>query len=166
MTRRDLAIELIVFSRNYTLRLIDATPREDWFRQPAGGVTHVAWQVGHLAMAQYRLGMERIRGRRSDDADLISDEFLQQFGKGSRPDADAAAFSSAEAIKTVFDRVHQRLLQELPSLPDSELDQPVLKPHPLVKTKWWALLWLAQHEAVHAGQIGLVRRLLGYEPLW
>jgi hypothetical protein len=46
------------------------------------------------------------------------------------------------------------------------LDKPVLKPHPLVKTKLWALLWCAQHEAVHAGQIGLLRRQLGYLPLW
>jgi hypothetical protein len=40
------------------------------------------------------------------------------------------------------------------------------EPHPLVKTKLWALLWCAQHESVHAGQIGLLRRQLGYSPLW
>jgi uncharacterized damage-inducible protein DinB len=46
------------------------------------------------------------------------------------------------------------------------VDQPVLKPHPLVKTNLWALLWCAQHEAVHAGQIELLRRQLGYAPVW
>jgi uncharacterized damage-inducible protein DinB len=65
-----------------------------------------------------------------------------------------------------FDRVHQQTLAELQGLTESELDKTVLKPHPLVKTKLWALLWCAQHEAVHAGQIGLLRRQLGYAPLW
>jgi uncharacterized damage-inducible protein DinB len=46
------------------------------------------------------------------------------------------------------------------------LDEPVLTPHSLVKTKFEALLWCAQHEGVHAGQIGLLRRLLGYPPVW
>jgi hypothetical protein len=41
----------------------------------------------------------------------------------------------------------------------------IARPHPLVRTKLWALLWCAQHEAVHAGQIGLLRRQLGHAPL-
>jgi uncharacterized damage-inducible protein DinB len=36
----------------------------------------------------------------------------------------------------------------------------------LAQTKRASLLWCAQHELVHAGQIGLLRRLLGYPPLW
>ena len=66
----------------------------------------------------------------------------------------------------MFDRVHGQALRELPGLDEGDLDRPVLRPHPLVQTKLWALLWCAQHEAVHAGQIGLLRRQLGYPPLW
>ena len=28
---------------------------DEWFQQPAAGITHLAWQVGHLAMARIRL---------------------------------------------------------------------------------------------------------------
>lgn len=38
MSRLQLAIEEIVFARNYTLGLLDQTGTEDWFRQPPGGV--------------------------------------------------------------------------------------------------------------------------------
>jgi hypothetical protein len=62
MSRLQLAIEQIAFARNYTIRLLDQTEAADWFRQPPGGITHIAWQVGHLAIAQYRLALERIRG--------------------------------------------------------------------------------------------------------
>jgi hypothetical protein len=166
MSRLDLAIKQIVFARNYTIRLLDNTKLEDWFRQPPAGITHIAWQVGHLAMAQYRMALERIRGKRPGDPDVISDGFLKLFGKESVPQADASKYPTPANIRAVFDRVHQQLLKELPSLNDTDLDQPILKPHSLVKTKLWALLWCAQHEAVHAGQIGLLRRQLGYAPLW
>jgi uncharacterized damage-inducible protein DinB len=66
----------------------------------------------------------------------------------------------------VFDRVHEQVLRELRGLEEGELDQPPLKPHSLAKTKQWSLLWCAHHEMVHAGQIGLLRRQLGYPPLW
>ena len=71
-TRLELAREQIVFARNYTLRFLYQLPDDDWFRQPPGGVKHIAWQVGHLAMAEYRLAIERIRGRLAEDEDLIS----------------------------------------------------------------------------------------------
>jgi hypothetical protein len=49
MSRLQLAIEQIVFARNYTIGLLDRTPAADRLRQPPGGVSHVGWQVGHIA---------------------------------------------------------------------------------------------------------------------
>jgi hypothetical protein len=53
MSRMQLAFEQIVFARNYTIGLLDQTPTAEWFRQLPGGVSHIAWQVGHLAFAEY-----------------------------------------------------------------------------------------------------------------
>lgn len=64
MAFAEVAREQIRFARQYTQRLLEQTPRGDWFRQPHEGVSHVAWQAGHLAMAQYRLALERLRGSR------------------------------------------------------------------------------------------------------
>jgi hypothetical protein len=166
MSRLKLAIDQIVFARDYTVRFLDQTKTADWFRQPPGGVTHIAWQVGHLAMAEYRLALDRIRGLRPEDAALISEEFMGLFARLSVPDADPGKYPSQAEIRAVFDRVHEQTLKELPRLDESELDQPPLKPHSLARTKLWSLVWCAQHEAVHAGQIGLLRRLLGYPPVW
>ena len=60
MSRLQLAIEQIVFARNYTIGLLNQTPTDEWFRVPAGGVSHVAWQVGHIAFSEYRLALWRI----------------------------------------------------------------------------------------------------------
>src|SRR5947209_662640 len=166
MSRLRLAIEQIVFARNYTLGLLGQTPTAEWFRQPPGGVSHVAWQVGHIAFSEYRLALWRIRGPLPQDDGLFSREFLRLFGPDSVPDPDTEKYVTPAQIRAVLDRVHEHVLRELPGLAEAALDQPVPHPHPFAKTKLLALLWCAHHEMLHAGQVGLLRRHLGYPPLW
>ena len=166
MNRVELAVEQIAFARDYTVRLLEHIDPGDWFQRPPGGVTHIAWQVGHLAVAEYFLALVRIRGERPEDESLIPKAFQQPFERQSVPAFDPAKYPGAAEIRAVLDRVHSQTLRELRGLDDGELDQPVPKPHPVAKTKWWSLLWCAHHEMVHAGQIGLLRRQLGHSPLW
>jgi hypothetical protein len=164
VSRLQLAIEQIIFARNYTIGLLDQTPTDEWYRIPPGGVSHVAWQVGHIAFAEYRLALWRIRGERPDDAAFFSPEFRRQFGADSVPQADSR-YAAAD-LRAVLDRVHQQVLLEVHGLNEAELDQPVPHPHPFANTKLLALQWCAHHEMLHAGQIGLLRRHLGYPPMW
>jgi hypothetical protein len=166
MNRLQFAIDQIVFARNYTLGLLDQTPMTEWFQIPPSGVSHVAWQVGHLAYAEYRLALWRIRDKQPQDDALFSPEFVRTLGAGSIPDADPGKYPPASEIRAALDRVHEQALRELQGLGEAELDQPVPHPHPFAKTKLLALLWCAHHEMVHAGQIGLLRRQLGHAPLW
>jgi hypothetical protein len=165
MSRLQLAIEQVVLARQYTIGLLDHMPGVEWFQMPPGGVSHVGWQVGHLAVAEYRLTLDRIRGPQPQDAGLIPDEYLCLFGPESVPNADPATYPSAAQIRSTFDRVHEHVLRELRLLREEEADHAVLKPHPFAKTKLQALFWCARHEMLHAGQIGLLRRQLGYPPL-
>ncbi len=165
MTRLELAVEQIVCARNYTIELLDQTPVAEWFRQPPGGVSHVGWQVGHLAAAEYRLALWRIRGAQPQDGELISEAHRGLFGYESVPDPDPAKYPSPADLRAVFDRVHEQVLREVRGLDEGELDQPVPHPHPFAPTKLRALLWCARHEMLHAGQIGLLRRQLGHPPL-
>jgi hypothetical protein len=160
------AVDQILFARRYTLGLLDGVPEAEWFRMPAEGVTHVAWQVGHLAMAEYRLCFELLRGRRAEDSELISDDFLRLFSRNSVPEADPAKYPAPAAIRAVFDRVHERTLAELKDFPEAELSAPPTRTHRLAKTKLESLFWCAHHEMLHAGQLGLLRRLFGRAPQW
>src|SRR5262249_35218024 len=153
MTRLELGIEQIVFARNYTLELLDQTPVAEWFRMPVAGVSHIAWQVGHLACAQYRMALWRIRGAQPQDSALVSEAQRSLFGYESVPVADPAEYPSPADLRAVFDRVHEQVLRELRGLDEGEMDQPVPHPHPFAKTKLQALLWCARHEMLHAGQI-------------
>ncbi len=125
----------------------------------------MAWQVGHLAVAQYSLCLRRIRGRTAADESLISDAFIAAFQLGSKPAAELAQSPPLDEIKRVFDAVLQQSLAELSGHKDEELDVPLEQPRPAFKTKLGAIEWCPQHELVHAGQIALLRRLMGKAPL-
>jgi len=165
MTRLECAIEQIRLAREYTLRLLAMIDSADWYRIPPGGVSNVAWQVGHLAMAEYRLCLDRIRGVRPGDDEIIPRAYLTQFGRGSVPDPDPARNPPAEELRRVLERVHEQSLRELAGVSDDDLDAPPGSPHPLFNTKFGALTWTARHEMLHAGQLGLIRRQLGAAPL-
>ena len=73
---------------------------------------------------------------------------------------------SAADLRATFDRVHERALSEVSEVDPASLDLPILRPHDICKTRRDCLVWCAQHEMLHAGQIGLLRRQLGHDPLW
>jgi hypothetical protein len=157
----QLVCQQIEFARQYTLSLLADIPHDRWFWQPPEGVTHTAWQVGHLAMAQYCLCLFRMRGRRAEDADLMSSAFRKKFSKGSLLDPDPARNPSAAEILDVFERVHRQTLEELPHSAASVLAEPIDEPYAVYANRLGGLLYCACHEMLHAGQIGLLRRLMG-----
>jgi hypothetical protein len=117
MRRAEQLTESIGRARDYTNYLLAATPTSDWFRMPQEAVSHIAWQVGHLAFAQYRLALERVRCKRPGDEALISSAFLEKFGRASAPVSDSQTYPPADEIRRVFDGIHRQALEEIASLP-------------------------------------------------
>lgn len=165
LDQRDLAIGQIRFAREYTLRLIDDFTPEEVFQQPNEGVTHLAWQLGHLAMAQYMLTLFRLRGKQSEDESVISKQFLKKFLKGTTPSASAEDYPQFEEIHTTFDAVFVQLNQEISSITEEQLQTKVVEPYAVYDNALGSLFFCAAHEMLHAGQIGLLRRLLGKPPI-
>jgi len=163
--RLALALEQIQAARTYCLRLLDDFREDEWFQMP-GGVTHPAWQVGHLSMAEYRMCVVRIRGEGSDDAAILPPEYFTLFGAGTSAVADSSKYPRPDALLARLQTVHDAAMKCCAELTDADLDATCEKPHPLFSTKLGSLLWCSRHEMMHAGQIGLLRRLLGKKPLW
>lgn len=159
----ESAVGQIRWARRYTLELLDATPQERWFEMPDDAVTHVAWQVGHLAVSQYGLLMFRIRGRRPDDLDLIPGRFRKMYGRGGTPPLSGDGQPSPAELLDKLNRVHELAMAELSTLDPSELLTEVDMPYAVYPCKLGAILFCPMHESLHAGQIGLLRRGLGLE---
>jgi hypothetical protein len=163
--RLEPAIDRLRRSRLFIKPFLADLRPEDWYWSPSQITTHVAWQVGHLAVAQYNMCLRRIRGRTTGDEALISDGFIDAFKAGSKPEAEASKDLPLVEIQRVFNGVHDQALAELADRDDAELDVPLEQPHPAFKTKLAAVEFCALHEMVHAGQIALLRRLMGKPPL-
>ena len=165
MTRIEVAADQLRFAHAYTHTLIDDLPDEQWYQMPAAGVTHIGWQVAHIAYAEHVLVLGRVLGCSPEESGLLPDGFVALFGKGSQPTGDASRYPSAAQVREIYEGVHTRALDEIAELDDRLLDEISEPRHPAFRDKFGALLWSARHELVHAGQIALLRRELGHAPL-
>ena len=84
---------------------------------------------------------------------------------GPPRDRDTTMNPSRDEIGGVFDSVYAQTMLELPPYSDSMLDERVEMPYAAFATKYGGLLFCSHHEMLHAGQIGLLRRLLGKAPV-
>jgi DinB superfamily len=166
-TRVSAFIDALAFARGYTGELLDVIPDADWFAMPPGCPSHVAWQVGHLAFAEARLVVERVGGRTEVGGGVLPAEFIAHFARNSIPDASPANHPTPAEIRRVLDRVHGAALQTLRDTRDEDLETLVPgTPHRFCRTKADFARWASHHEFLHAGQIGLIRRMLGKGPVW
>ncbi len=164
------AIGQIQFARQYSLQLITSIPQDRWFEIPNGLSTHLAWQVGHLAVSQYGLLMFRIRGRHPDDLELIPGKFRKAYTRQSVPSTDPLDQPSPreliEKLETVYQRAMEVLQNEILEPENGELLlEPIDLPYAGYPNKLGAILFCPLHEHIHAGQIGVIRRSLGMEPI-
>lgn len=123
------AIGQIKFARDYTLQLLEATPKDRWFECPAGLPTHIAWQVGHLTVSQYGLLMFRIRGRRPEDLSLIPGRFRKAYSRESIPSSDPSGQPTADELLSRMNDVHELGLAELSQVTPEVLLEPVEMPY-------------------------------------
>lgn len=165
MSALETALGQITFARTYLESLLADVHEEEWFAMPAGAPTHLAWQVGHLAMAEYGLCLFRQRGRAEIDTELMTSKFRKQFSRGTTPEHDAGIYPSMSEIRATFDRVHAQCLLELPTFTAESLAVEIDMPYAVTNTRLGALYFCSHHEMLHAGQIGLIRRLLGKSPV-
>lgn len=161
----ELARQQLHFAREYTNQLFADIQPEEWFACPPGAPSHLAWQMGHLAMAEYFLAIARIRDRDPEDASFISKAFLRSFQKGSQPTSDPGGYPPLAEIRQVFDEVHRRALEAIAGYSVTQLAAPLPAPYAVYPNKLGSLFFSSHHEMLHAGQIGMLRRMLGKAPL-
>lgn len=166
MSRLELAKSQIIAARSYTLLLLEGLSDAEWFFVPQEVSTHVAWQAAHIGMAQFRLAVIRSRGERETDEAIVPQRYIRDFGIGSKPEVDPQKNPTPGEILAMMERANQASLECITQLTESQLDEPTAGNHPRFNTKLGALLWCSQHEMLHAGQIGLLRRMMGRPPRW
>lgn len=144
---------------NWTMRLVQDVPADDWHKTVEPLNTTLNWQLGHLVITLYYQALVCSGADRGLVKEKVPvKDYIEWYSIGSKPDsADRPAKEELlEALKVVYQQV-QRVL---PQISDQQLAEPVASPHPVAKTKGEALLWCSHHQSWHNGQIALAKRAL------
>ena len=138
---------------------VDGITQEESLIQPAPGGNCLNWVVGHL-LATYDgvlplLGQERV----------MAEGALERYARGTSPLQDPGEALDFTELLAAWDQAAPRIDAGLASLTEEALDRrapmsPTGNPDETVRS---LLAVVAFHQAYHAGQTGVLRRIAGKE---
>jgi hypothetical protein len=159
----DNAIQVNLFLMQYCRRLVADIADERMAEQPAEGINHPAWVVGHLAWTADR-ALEVLGGSATLPADWPA-----LFGRGSTPTASRSAYASKDELLRALEEGYEHLRQRVKSATPEQLSQPTtnrLARETLPTSKEFIAFLLSGHFGVHLGQLSTWRRLIGLPPMF
>jgi hypothetical protein len=152
ITVRDVLLNDVARTNRIFLRTLGDLTEDEMQRSPAGGLSPVIWQVGHVAVSD--AFFVRLCG--SDIT--VPDGFDTLFGRGT---GGVKAYPSFADIKPLYERI-QTALEALTQ--SAEMDRAIESKN--FKTVADALSFNCFHRGYHIGKICTLRALMGRQPLF
>ncbi len=162
MRRTDVLSDQLDGTREWTLKLFADLRGDDWVFQPGTGLAHPLWLCGHLAVSQQTLIFGRCLGRT-----ILDDSFVKHFPIGGPvKSAKEHDYPRVEHVLEVMADVHVKTLEAVRGMSEALLAEPAYaadgkSAHPHYRDKLGVVTHCNRHEAFHAGQLAMIRRLLG-----
>ncbi len=134
---------------------------DEWTHQLFPGANHALWFAGHMAMVDNSF-LKRVVPEKGVD----KPEYVEKFGRGSKPVADPNNYPPAEEVLTFMRDRRTLMMAEIATFTDADLPKPLPQGFPPFLPDFGQLFaFFAWHEGMHAGQISMVRRALGHPPM-
>lgn len=122
-------------------------------------VNHVKYLAGHLLNSQY--GLMMIAGL---SPEVKWNDLFAAMGQSKAKDN--FKYPAIEDIREEWNQWHEPTLKGLKQLSDHDLEKPPLPPFDQIAAtngEFWA--FLNHHQAYHIGQISILRKVFGKEPM-
>ncbi|WP_298859162.1 DinB family protein [uncultured Gimesia sp.] len=136
---------------------------EDLMRRPVENANHIAWQLGHLIVAEHDLNNMVCPDSMPD----LPEGFTEKHGKETASSDDQAAFCTKDEYLAYMAEQRAGTLALLDTLSDEDLQKP--SPEKLQQfgaTVGAVIAGQSAHWMMHAGQWVIVRRQLGKEAMF
>ena len=148
-------------SRGFTAKVLSEIESDaDWIRRPVPAANHALWIAGHLGYATNGfIGMVDPARKRSQD------DYAQLFGKGSQCVDELSAYPPPAVVKGFWLERSAAFVELLDACSEEDLTREVPQGPgfmPDVAAVFQMGVW---HEALHAGQLTIIHRMLGQTPL-
>jgi uncharacterized damage-inducible protein DinB len=135
---------------------LDGFTHEEALAQPPGGGNCVNWIVGHIVV--HRNHMLRAMGAEP----VWGSEIEARYDRGSEPVTGAEGAQTLDALHDALDRSRDRVLMALEATTEAELAAvPEASTAGARGSVGQRLALLIAHEAYHAGQVSMLRRVSG-----
>lgn len=126
-------------------------------RRPSDRTNSLAYIACHVLDARYYL--MRMAGHEMTSP-------WQELFDSAKDVSDMKDFPPAYELRTVMEEVHNATLAHLATLSAAELNAGTAHGFPVEdKSLFGALTFLTFHETYHVGQMGLLRKYLGFDPV-
>ena len=122
-----------------------------------GSPNHIAWITGHLVSTRYTL---------STVLGLIDREPYPELFESGKVIQDDMDYPSMDKLTAGWEDFGEKIIDRLESLTEDELqaDPPIQTPI-ADNTLRGFITFICHHEAYHIGQLSILKRHFGYEPL-
>ncbi len=144
---------------DYARRLVADLPEGRMTEQPAPGMNHPLWVLGHLAICT-----DYAAGILGDKTQACPDAWHREFGPSSIPVPDPPVRPTRDELWTALESGHARVEALLPRADPATLAEPhaIDFLRPAIRTNGELLAHLlTTHEAIHLGQLSTWRRAAG-----
>jgi hypothetical protein len=142
----------------YAKRLVANVPDDRMSLQPAAGMNHAAWVLGHLACTADMLGA--MLGLKP----VCPPEWPTLFDWNSSPVGDASRYPSKAALLKALEDAHSQIAAALPNVPEPHWVEttPLEAIRGFLPTMGDCFVFvMAAHENMHLGQLSAWRRVQG-----
>ncbi|MEQ1757056.1 MAG: DinB family protein [Vicinamibacterales bacterium] len=149
----------LIFAINAGLlvRALEDLSEDHYRNRPSDRTNSIAWVAGHIVQTRALL------------LTLLGDPFDTTWGAIFNRGAEApepSAYPSLDQMRAVSGDVAARLETQLAALDDAALSAPARGPQlPRAETVAQQVGFLALHDSYHVGQLGYMRKALGYPSL-
>lgn len=139
-------------------RLIDDVSEEESLVRGKDDLQHIRWCTGHLVYGAYlllkTLGIE----------DPMPEGWHDLFCYGCEFQDDGSRYPSMAALRERLSAYHEQINSRIADLSDADLEGTLASKPPFENMNAISTsLLLCKHEFYHAGQIAVMRRILGRE---
>lgn len=154
----ELERRLYADQYGYARQLVADIPDEEFAEQPAPGLNHPAWTLGHLVVAaDYGLSLLGAKG-------VAPDGWAALFMPGTVPDPNRSAYPPKAELLNTYEAAHGTLSAAVAGLDPAQAARP--NPSDMLRPRFPTLAdligyLLTIHEAGHLGQLSAWRRMMG-----
>jgi uncharacterized damage-inducible protein DinB len=155
MERKENLRYLFESNHSAVRRLLDDITEDESMVCGKDNISHIRWQTGHMVYSA-ALTLKMLH----DTAD-IPELWHTLFGRGSTISDNADEYPSLKELRDKLYDLYDQMEKRLDTITDEDFDKQAIIAPGFEPTSCNGTLFFCTHEFYHAGQIAIIRKVLG-----